>query len=656
MTVSSSTSKVSYSGNGSLTVFAYTFKIFDQDDLTVILRASDGTETTQTITTHYTVSGVGSAGGGNVTFVTAPASGVTVVILREQPLTQELDLVPNDPFPAQSLEESLDKLVFMVQAHSEELDRAIKASKTNTISSTEFTISAADRANKVFAFDSSGDLSITQELGTWRGNWATSTGYNNRDLVRDTSTGSIYFVNSAHTSSGSEPLNTNPNSAKYDVIFNVGDMLAGTVSMSGDLYVNGNVTLGSDDNDAINVNGDIVGSLIPQSSGTYFLGNQYWRWQAAYVNRIDQMDYLQTSTFEGPINAKNNVTIGNSSLDRLTVNAYVDSDVVPSTDGTYDLGGTNKWADVKAVRVTSATLGNTVGNTTIDTSSGGGIILDAGLSGIELNAANGVITLKDEATTYSRLVNTSGNLRIDSGTTTAITFSGANATLAGTLDVTGASNFNDTTTSTSTTTGAVVIDGGVGIAENLNVGGDVILGGNLTVNGTTTTVNTTTINLSDNIITLNSDETGTPSQNSGIEIERGTSANVSLIWDESADKWTVGSDTFAAATIDLGNINFDAQQGTTSSTSLTTIASFAHASFSGGKLLVVATDGTDVQSTEILLVHNGSVVTSTQYGNVRTGGSDIATYSFAISGSDLLIQSTAAAATATTYNVSLMLG
>jgi hypothetical protein len=57
MTVSSSTNKVSYSGNGTLTTFAYSFKIFDQDDLTVILRAADGTETTQTITTHYTVIG-----------------------------------------------------------------------------------------------------------------------------------------------------------------------------------------------------------------------------------------------------------------------------------------------------------------------------------------------------------------------------------------------------------------------------------------------------------------------------------------------------------------------------------------------------------------------------------------------------------------------
>ena len=218
MTVSSSTNKVSYSGNGSLTTFAYTFKVFDQDDLTVILRAADGTETTQTITTHYTVTGVGEASGGNVVFGSAPASGVTVVIIREQPLTQGLDLVPNDPFPAQSLEEALDKVVFMTQKHEEELSRAIKASRTNTLTGSEFTISATDRANKLFSFDSSGNLSIAQELGTFRGNWATSTSYNVRDLVKDTSTNNIFLVNTAHTSSGAQPLTTNANSAKYDLI------------------------------------------------------------------------------------------------------------------------------------------------------------------------------------------------------------------------------------------------------------------------------------------------------------------------------------------------------------------------------------------------------------------------------------------------------
>ena len=219
MTVSSTTTKDSYSGDNSNTVFAYTFKIFDEDDIAVILRDdATGTETTQTITTHYSVSGVGNAGGGNITFVTAPASGKTVVLLRTTPLTQLTDYTPNDPFPAEAHEDALDKLTFQVQEVQEELDRAIKVSKTNTITSTEFTVGASDRANKILGFDSNGDLSVTSEIGTYKGNWSASTTYQQRDIVKDTSTNNIFIANTVHTSSGSQPLTTNTDSAKWDLL------------------------------------------------------------------------------------------------------------------------------------------------------------------------------------------------------------------------------------------------------------------------------------------------------------------------------------------------------------------------------------------------------------------------------------------------------
>jgi len=229
MTVSSATQKVQYNGNGSTTVFAYTFKIFNQNDLTVIVRSATGTETVKTITTHYTVSGVGGSGGGNVTMLTAPSATETLTILREQDLVQELDLVENDPFPAQSLEDSLDKLTFIVQQQGEELDRSIKASRTNTITSTEFTVSAATRANKIFAFDSAGELAVTQELGTYRGNWATATAFAQRDLVKDTSDGNIYIVVTAHTSTGSQPISSNVDVAKWALIV---DAASATTSAS----------------------------------------------------------------------------------------------------------------------------------------------------------------------------------------------------------------------------------------------------------------------------------------------------------------------------------------------------------------------------------------------------------------------------------------
>ena len=74
--------------------------------------------------------------------------------------------------------------------------------------------------------------------------------------------------------------------------------------------------------------------------------------------------------------------------------------------------------------------------------------------------------------------------------------------------------------------------------------GDVNITGNLTVSGQRTFANTTTVNLGDNIITLNADipQDVAPTENSGIEIDRGSSDNVSIIWNESTDKWTFTND------------------------------------------------------------------------------------------------------------------
>lgn len=91
-------------------------------------------------------------------------------------------------------------------------------------------------------------------------------------------------------------------------------------------------------------------------------------------------------------------------------------------------------------------------------------------------------------------------------------------------------------------TGVTITDGAVAIGQAVGTGSnvtfnDLTVSGNLTVSGTTTTVNTETINLADNIITLNSNEAGTPSQNAGIEVERGTSTNVAFQWNETTDVW-----------------------------------------------------------------------------------------------------------------------
>jgi len=220
MTISSTTVRNSYSGDGSTTTFSYTFKIFQDSDIQVIIRSANGTETTKTITTHYTVTGAGNSGGGSVIFTSGniPTSTQTVVLRRNIPQTQSIDYIANDPFPAESHEEGLDRATMAIQQLQEEVTRSLKLSKTNTMTSTEFTVGASDRANKILAFDGSGEISVTQELGTYRGNWASGTSYNARDLVKDTSTANIFIVNTSHTSVGAEPLTTNAEAAKYTLI------------------------------------------------------------------------------------------------------------------------------------------------------------------------------------------------------------------------------------------------------------------------------------------------------------------------------------------------------------------------------------------------------------------------------------------------------
>ena len=135
-------------------------------------------------------------------------------------------------------------------------------------------------------------------------------------------------------------------------------------------------------------------------------------------------------------------------------------------------------------------------------------------------------------------------LTTESDTLATVTSRGASTGAAVTI--------TNATTSTSDTTGALKVTGGVGIQENLSVGGNAVIDGNLTVKGTTTSVNSNEVNIGDAIILLNSDETAAPTQNGGIEIERGTSANVSFVWDETSDVWSLGNETLADVVIDGG--------------------------------------------------------------------------------------------------------
>ena len=157
MTVSTTTTKAIYNGDGSTTAFPTTFEFFDAADIEVIERViATGAETVKTLSTDYTVSG-GNGATGTVTAVTAPASTGQWAIRRKTPLTQQIDYVENDDFPAETHEEGLDRAVMIAQERQEELDRALKFPVSDATSLDPEIPNSVDRAGQFLAFDANGD-------------------------------------------------------------------------------------------------------------------------------------------------------------------------------------------------------------------------------------------------------------------------------------------------------------------------------------------------------------------------------------------------------------------------------------------------------------------------------------------------------------------
>jgi len=152
-------------------------------------------------------------------------------------------------------------------------------------------------------------------------------------------------------------------------------------------------------------------------------------------------------------------------------------------------------------------------------------------------------------------ITTTLDIAADSGTDNGVVLGTDTLTVAGTANEIVTSVSGDTIT--------------VALPDNVTIGGNLIVTGNLTVSGTVTTVNTETILLADNIITLNSNATGTPSENAGIEIERGSSTNVVLRWNETNDNWELTNDGSTYYNIASTADSFKATIGDASATSYT---------------------------------------------------------------------------------------
>ena len=230
MTINSTTRKTnSLVGNGNTHTYPFAFKVFTDADIVVKkLEASTSIETTLTLglNNDYIVTlnaDQNSNPGGSITLKSGGnnlnlASGFSIVITSAVQSLQGTDLTNQGGFFPEVINDALDKSAILHQQQQTELDRSIRFSLTNTIGSLEITENAAARANRVLGFDNLGEFNVVQELGTYRGNWTASRDYVVRDLVKDTSTNNIFFCNTAHTSSGSQPLTTNTNSANWDLI------------------------------------------------------------------------------------------------------------------------------------------------------------------------------------------------------------------------------------------------------------------------------------------------------------------------------------------------------------------------------------------------------------------------------------------------------
>lgn len=150
MTISSTTNRVNYTGNGVTTAFAFPYKFLANADLKVYQEG-----TLKTITTHYTVTGAGDDAGGTVTFLVAPANLDDVVIIRDPAILQGLDLVENDNLPAESLENSFDLITMVAQRLDDRVSRAFVLNDAD-VSGPDLTI-PSPVADEIIGWNSAGD-------------------------------------------------------------------------------------------------------------------------------------------------------------------------------------------------------------------------------------------------------------------------------------------------------------------------------------------------------------------------------------------------------------------------------------------------------------------------------------------------------------------
>ena len=238
--------------------------------------------------------------------------------------------------------------------------------------------------------------------------------------------------------------------------------------------------------------------------------------------------------------------------------------LVPSANNTYSLGTVNKvWKDAyigpgslyvngqKVLEDNNGTItvsADAGQNLALVTSAGGDLELNAGATG-DIQIKSNITVSAGKTLTASGGLKLASNLNVNSQYINNVTnpVQAQDAATKSYVDaasyLTAGDGLSKSNATFSVDNTVVRTSGSQTIAGAKTFSNDVVVSGNLTISGTTTTVNTETISLADNLIDLNSNFTsGSPTENAGIKIKRGDSADVQLRWNETDDKWQFTND------------------------------------------------------------------------------------------------------------------
>jgi hypothetical protein len=148
----------------------------------------------------------------------SPTSPTQYAIVGNRTISRSTDFTTGGDFFANTLNDELDQQTIFAQQNAEGIVRSLQAPQTDPTTINMILPRSTVRASKVLAFDSSGNPTATEFIGSNRGNWATSTIYYVRDIVKDTSNSNIYNCLTQHTSTGSQPISSNADVAKWSLL------------------------------------------------------------------------------------------------------------------------------------------------------------------------------------------------------------------------------------------------------------------------------------------------------------------------------------------------------------------------------------------------------------------------------------------------------